>query len=404
MPKFIRSNLIIFAAGFLLISIFSTIRYERFASKRQYGDFHVYYVTGERMLAGQSIYVDETEKVTPYKYSPLTASFFSLLALSNERTAAGVWHCLNLVFLLVSVIAGGGLARKISDGHGKYFVAWSSILAVIGISPAILHCMNSGQVGIAILFCYVLGVYFTSRDRDIAAGFFFALSCMFKYLPILILPYFIWQKKWKLVWSMIGWLFVLHFLPALWLGWDINLRYLRQFLPFLTGTTLDHISLLDFKNQSMWAYLYRLFFYDLGLFEIRNHPHWILAFGAILFTALYGLVISRTRRGFLVLGCSLLAILIVIFNPNAWKHNFVLFLLPYQILLAAALQLGWQSRQATLLMLVSILFFASNQSLVGWGGRLELMSLSILLLAGLVLFAGLLLSRFPQDPAPKHNL
>lgn len=390
-----RRRSFIFLIGFLLMSTLLTIRYERFASKRHYGDFHVYYVTGERVLAGRPIYVDETETVTPYKYSPLVASFFSLLALLNEKIAANVWHLLNLLFLIISAAMGTRLARQISGHSDQAPMIWIAILGVLGISPAIIHCLNSGQVGIVILFCYVAGVYFSEKDNDAAGGFFLAFSCMFKYLPILILPYFLFQKKSKLFFSTIIWLIVLHLAPALWFGWSRNIEYLTQFLPFLTGTTLDHISLLDFKNQSMWAYLYRLIFYDFGFFEVRQNPQVVLILGTVFFAVLYWLVISRTKHGLFVLGCALLSILIVLFNPNAWKHNFVLLLLPYQILLAQAIHSGWRSWQAKSLLLASALLFISNRSVVGWGGRFELMSLSVLLLAALTLFSALILSRKP---------
>jgi len=396
MFKLIQPRSAILLVTFLLISILLTIRYDRFAAKRHYGDFHVYYVTGQRVLTQLPIYVDETETVTPYKYSPLVASFFSLLAAMNEKIAAGIWHLLNLFFLIASAVIGADLAQKDFKIIEPRLIFWISVLGIAGVSPALIHCLNSGQVGIAILFCYVLGVYFASKDQSAAAGFFLALSCMFKYLPILILPYFLFQKKWKLLLSMMAWLIALHLMPAFWFGWSRNAEYLSQFLPFLTGTTLDHISLLDFKNQSMWAYLYRLIFYDFGFFEVRQNAWVVLALGAGLFAALYWLLVSRTRHGLFVLGCALLSVLIVIFNPNAWKHNFVLLLLPYQILLSQAFLLGWRSWQAKSLLIASALLFISNRSVVGWGGRFELMSLSVLLLAALTLFSALILSREPE--------
>lgn len=401
MPKSIQPSLIALIVGLCVLAIFSTIRYEHFAAKRHYGDFHVYYVTGERVLAGQPIYVDETETVTPYKYSPLIASLFSLLAFFGEKNAANIWHLLNLIFLFSGAVIGSRLAQRNSHINDKRSLFLVISFGIFGVSPALVHCLNSGQVGIAILFCYVLGVYLAVSGKEIASGFFFAFSCMFKYLPILILPYFIFQKKWKLFWAMSAAFLIFHLMPALWFGWSKNTEYLFQFLPFLTGTTLDHISLLDFKNQSMWAYLYRLIFYDMGFFEIRNHPRLILAIGTALFAVLYWLVLSRTRQSSLTLGCALLSILIVLFNPNAWKHNFVLLLLPYQVLLGESVKQGWKSRSSTVLITVSVLFFVSNRSIVGWGGRFELLSMSILLLAGLILFSGLVLSKFPQDRPTK---
>ena len=397
-----KINQNLFAANYWVLLVvlailfpFSTVRYERFAAKRHFGDFHVYYVTGERLLRGQSIYVDETDQMTPYKYSPLAASFFSMLAGLPENSAAKLWHILNLSFLLASAFlcfrlvlaTRAGVPVSLNADMGTVF------LSMMGISPAIVHCLNSGQVGLSILFFYLLGVYYAvDGKRDSWSAFFFALSAMFKYLPMIILPYLWFTHKKRLVLLFTFWFLAFHFTPALWLGCERNLIYLKGFIPFLTKTTLDHVSLLDFKNQSIWAYLYRLIFYDLGYFQIRNHPEWLMAIGMVLFLIFYSLIFFASKdhkKRSLVVDFSLLSILIVMFNPNAWKHNFVFLLFPYTVLLFEAAQSKWRTWKTLSAILIACLFFTSNRDLIGWSVRFELMSLSTLFLASVILFASL---------------
>ena len=394
-----RSNLIWFFLVITLLFSVSTIRYEHFAAKRHFGDFHVYYVTGERLRAGESIYVDDSEKLTPYKYSPLVASFFAILSIFPEAVAASVWHWLNLFFLMGSAL----LSLRLAKDHqveepliSKREIVLGSI-GILGVSPVILHCLNSGQVGLSILYFFLLGAFFANQEKENLSAFFFALSAMFKYLPILVAPYLWLSGRRRLSMLLALWFVLFHFIPALWLGWARNLVFLKGFLPFLTSTTLDHVSLLDFKNQSMWAYLYRLIFYDLGYFAIREHPGQLAIVGTILFLIFYGMVvfsgkIGRVTKGrAFVIDCALLVILI--FNPNAWKHNFVLLLFPYLILVSKVSQAKWRGPELFALLLTSALVFFSKRDFIGWDLRFELMSASVLLLASLSLFTVLLISK-----------
>ncbi len=338
--------------------------------------------------------MDKTDEITPYKYSPLVASFFSILSRFPENRAACIWHFLNLSFLILSLRIAFRLAVYANGIQPSSLQASAFIcfLSVLGVAPAILHCLNSGQVGLSILFFYMLGVSSAFHKKNSLSAFFFALSAMFKFLPVMIVPYLWFAGKKRIAGLFLFWFFAFHLMSALWFGWSKNLNYLSEFLPFLSSTTLDHISLVDFKNQSAWAYLYRLIFYDLGIFEIRNHPEWLVLSGATLFLILYAIILfsrSKNKSRAFIFDCSLLAILIVMFNPNAWKHNFVLFLFPYTILLLEASRGNWKSWRAAALVVIAGLFLASNRDLLGWNIRFELMSVSVLFLASLVLFTSL---------------
>jgi len=385
---------------FVLISALSVIRYERFASKRAFGDFRVYHQTGERLLAGESIYRDDADQLTPFKYSPLVASGFAVLAIYPKPWAAGIWHVLNLYFLFGSVFVCIYASQRRSGVRKALLmreIVLAGCLGFLALLPVALNCLNSGQVGIAILFFFLLGVFYAAEnDRDSVSAFFFALSAMFKLLPIMVVPYFwfVKRKRWVLFFAF--WFISFHLLPAAWLGWERNSTYVMQYFPFLTSTTLDHISLLDYKNQSVWSYLYRLIYLDLGWFAIRKHPQWLMMIGTVFFLVLYNFIVSPSRRKgipTLMEDCALLSIMIVIFNPNAWKHNFVLLLFPYLIFFLDTIRTRWIWWRVVLLVLVPILFLGSSRSLMGWNLRFDLMSMSILLLASLLLFVSLTISR-----------
>ncbi|PIQ86247.1 MAG: hypothetical protein COV74_05560 [Candidatus Omnitrophica bacterium CG11_big_fil_rev_8_21_14_0_20_45_26] len=391
----------------ILLCFLSLARYERFAGKRNFGDFHVYYVTGERMLAGKTIYEDNLEEITPFKYSPLVASFFAGLALLPEPWAAGIWHLLNLFFLFGSLYfcllqleaAGIEIPRR------QWI--WLGLLGILGLSPPILNCLNSGQAGFAILFFFVYGAYLSlDGKRVFAAGACLALSAMFKFLPLLIVPYLFFRRRFKLLFYFLLWFAIWHLLPILWLGWTRFGKELSGFLPFLTSTTLDHVSLLDYKNQSVWSYWYRLLYMDLGILHIRAHPEWLIGCGLTSLCVLYAFILGSARNQNArehVIDFALLSILILIFNPNAWKHNFVLLIYPYVVLLAFARQAGWKNWLTGLLILTTVLFFGSNRSGLGWYLRYDLMMFSVLFIGAYALFVGLVIEKVKRDHNPSAS-
>ncbi len=160
------------------------------------------------------------------------------------------------------------------------------------------------------------------------------------------------------------------------------------------------MSLLDFKNQSIWAYLYRLLYYEGNFFTTGIDLKYLMVLGVVLFVALYAVITFSGKwndKKHFVIDAALLGILIVIFNPNAWKHNFVFLLFPYFILLSKLSFREPRKRGVLVLLLTSLFIFSSNRDLLGWGLRFELMSASVLLLAALLLFSALI---FYKQSAP----
>ena len=70
-------------------------------------------------------------------------------------------------------------------------------LVLIINSRFILHCLDSGQVGILISFLLVLGLFMLSLGKDWKAAFLIGLSVMIKYMPFLFVVYFLLKRKFK---------------------------------------------------------------------------------------------------------------------------------------------------------------------------------------------------------------
>ncbi len=96
-----HKKIIVFAVLLLVFGIFFA-RYDRRAQKRNYGDFHGFYVSGQKFLAGQEIYYKTVpeEGIPTFKHPPSFAFLMGLLSFLNEKNAARLWFAINFVLVL----------------------------------------------------------------------------------------------------------------------------------------------------------------------------------------------------------------------------------------------------------------------------------------------------------------
>ncbi|MDP8265779.1 MAG: glycosyltransferase family 87 protein [Candidatus Aceula meridiana] len=369
---------------FLFTGLF--FRYLNRAPKRHFCDFRVYHATAEKFLNGANIYERNKESVTPYKYSPTFAFLFSFLGWFSIKTSSLVFFSLNFIFLLVLF----RYSQKIIDpelSFNKCF--WLFFWVFAPISRFAFQVLDSGQVNIIMAGLVVLGLYFADRDNNIAAGMLLSLSIFFKYMPALLIPYFLFKKKFRLL----GWLFLFGIafmvLPLIYTGAEKYLAYTKDWLPSIVSTSLDHGSLIDYKNQSLYSIILRFFCeespYKIKLmnltFQSTMRLSTIACFVLYLF-ALYPLCKNRKEQ---LLDTAMLLICMALFNPNAWMINFVSLTFAYMLIL----YLFIQNKKLSALIIFVIAFLLGSffgESVVGNDLENFMEEASSVTLSSLVLF------------------
>lgn len=394
-----KKRLIIFGIiTIIFIALF--FRYAHRAPKRKYCDFRVYYATAERFVAREDIYSRPDEAITPFKYSPMFAFLVSPLSLVSQKAASLIFFAISFFSLIAIFI----LSRKLIV-EGPLTFKQSMLLYIIPAifsSRFILAVLDSGQVTIIIFFLVLLGLYFLEKKKSILASASIGFSVMFKYTSVLFLPYFICRKKVKLTALTLLFIMLYCLLPAAYVGISQEGYYLKKWLPFISETSLDKGSWYDSKNQSLHPFILRCFTADSSYSHIAH-----LSFNqGLIVSFIIGLIIyflillpAKKQNATNTIDYALLFLCMALFNPNAWLHNFVLFIFAYMAAVYHLIKTKAKDKITLILMILS--FMAASwgaESIVGDNLQNFFEGLSTVTVGALLIVFALFRLKFKQLP------
>lgn len=411
MPKYKVAVIIFFII--LFTGLFTSHKYR--VSTRKYGDFNCFYITGQRMLAHQDIYVLRDQETAEFRYTPVFALLMSGLALLSQSAADTVWFSVNFILcILMFVLLKRMLVREAVLSYRDIFLLY--LLGLLGTFRFILHNLDSGQSNILMLASMIAGLYYASKKRELLGAAFFAFSIMIKYTPIIFLPYFILKRKFKLTGAIICFMVVYFLLPGVFIGMKSNLQYVKDWVPFLTQSTiLDETTILDSRNQSLLSLCQRSF--TLGCkkywvdspampFESFNlNQAQIKLIFIFLAVILYGLSVLKYRKKndkkdtpfCCYVDYGLLSICVVLFNLNAWKPTFIFLLFAYMVICYYLIKTGFKEKLLIFLLGASYLLNISTMySIFGKAFTNKLYFYSPLTLSALLVFIALVRIKFVQ--------
>ncbi len=352
----------VFIAAVFLIML---IRYYDRGPSRQYSDFRVYHTTAVRFLNGENIYeAEDTAKLTPFKYSPGFAVLISPLGWLPIHAASLVFFTVNFIlFVLLFVLSGKFLYlfydQKLT-GWKKFLLYAIPLLAVFRFGLLVL---DSGQANLLMAVPALAGLYQIQKNKEWSGGALLAFSVLMKYVTFIFVPYLILRKKWKALLSMLVWAVVYCFSPALFHGFGRATKYLLDWMPFITKTSLDQGSWTDYKNQSVYSWVVRWLLTDSPYkalqysFSVLNfHDALRVGIGVVLCLyawALYPAARGKDRQPLMTYAALFAGV--ALFNPNCWPFNFLVLCLPVMVLTHHLIQSGFRDRWTFLFCAVSII-------------------------------------------------
>ncbi|MFA5271418.1 MAG: glycosyltransferase family 87 protein [Candidatus Omnitrophota bacterium] len=373
-------------------------RYMHRAPKRHYCDFRVYYATAQRFAAKEDIYSRPDASITPFKYSPMFAFLVSPLSFLPEKSASLVFFTISFLSLIVICrISKKLILKKDTTFKEKVFFYF---LPLVFTSRFILAALDSGQVTILILLLLICGIYFERKNENIISAALIALSFMFKYTSVILLPYFIFRKKIKLTILILLFTVIYCLVPALYVGMDKQKEYLKNWLPSISQTSLDKGSWYDTKNQSLYSLVLRTFTKDSPHSRQANLDfNHGLALAVILGAIIYIPILIPKAQVSENLDYSLLLICMALFNPNGWLSNFVFLLFGYMVIMYYLMQNGFL-RNKTIAIVTFLSFVISSwgcESMVGDNLQNLLEMLSTVTIASLIVIFVLLKLKFSSN-------
>lgn len=197
---------------------------------RSGGDFRVYLGAAELLSESKSCYnvwiPTKGNDACGYSYSPFFATLLIPLTYINEPLPQIFWLILNLFFLyeiwriIKKYISSFSLSNK-----QKWLFGFLVILFNIRF---VLHNYEMSQMTIFLLFICLKVFDLANEKKNWLSGFLLGLGIIIKILPVVLIPYFLYRNKFKPALISIGFFIVFLFLPALFFGWDFNIKLLTE--------------------------------------------------------------------------------------------------------------------------------------------------------------------------------
>lgn len=136
-------------------------------------------------------------------------------------------------------------AEKVHITIHKYRVLW---LALLLNSFFYIICMIYGMNEIVMVSCIVFGLYMYQRNKDVLAGFLFGLGFLFKFIPLLLVPFLFFGR------DKLRWRFSFSFAATAGIGMFVSyiLWHDEILVPFKfgLGRSSTFLSLFNFLNSS----------------------------------------------------------------------------------------------------------------------------------------------------------
>ncbi len=190
---------------------------------RQFRDFYEFYSASAAMLRGQDIY---SAGELGYIYPPLLAFLMLPLALLPLTAAGLVWLGLKLAALALALRwCAAECVRCLAIAPDRSLLPVAAAVGAAVLVDKLRPEMNMQQTNLLMLLSWVLGLRWLDR-RPLLAGIALGFGANIKYLTLLSVPYLLARGRFRAACATLVSSAAWALLPAAWLGWNQNLRYL----------------------------------------------------------------------------------------------------------------------------------------------------------------------------------
>ncbi len=170
----------------------------------QLSDFNVYYGAADALMNGEQVYGKAFGLSSGfYKYSPEVLVPFLPFALLKYDIAAVLFYLLNTtIFILLLNEMKKVFFRNINWGKQVWIYL---AITVLFFADQLERELFLGNVNALLLLLTLWSLRLIDNNEKVKAGIVYAIVLCFKIHFLILLPYFIFKKEWKVVFStMLG--------------------------------------------------------------------------------------------------------------------------------------------------------------------------------------------------------
>jgi len=277
-------------------------------------DYVAYYNAGQRALAGSNLYLPDP---TPFKYLPVVSYFFVPLALLP-------FHFSKVAFFVLSFALGLAVYLRVHRQIGN----WGTLMVLAAMLRFHNYDFLNSQVNHVLLFTLILYLNWR-RTHPVRATFIFSLLASFKVLPLLIIGPLFFMKRYRESILLVAWFSALSLVPILtfqdgihtYLNWFQLMRDTTEF-PAPSGAILQSI------QGALWYWIGPLLPHT-NYFSAISYLIQFLLLGTCCLYATRSTGSSEDDQRIIMASM----VVSVVISPLAWKHNFLLILPAFVILL-----------------------------------------------------------------------
>lgn len=308
-------------------------------------DFSNYYVSSQILIHNEDysiLYQDSkfNDEVKKYgitqeskfsQYPPITAIIMIPLTVFDAIQAKNIWMIINVIVLFFCVL----LVKNL------FLISLTDIIFIFSLTGySLINNFAFGQFYIVLLFLILLSLYLAEKGYLLLSGLLLGFATIVKILPVILIFWFIINRKWKSVFYSTVSAAVFFIIEWIIFGKEISSQYWFSILPGHLNSDLILQSPYAFSFQSWNSLLLNLFVYNEQFNQFPGYNSISLYF--ILKYLIYGLVSLsvviniRTLLKSKKSGNDLLLILFIgslLLLPASATYHFILLVIPFSILL-----------------------------------------------------------------------
>ncbi|HXI84572.1 MAG TPA: glycosyltransferase family 87 protein [Verrucomicrobiae bacterium] len=304
-------------------------------------DFTVYQLAGQAVVDGTDIYQVRNVRGWAYVYPPPFAILMAPFAQLSVFWGALVWYVISVALIVWALVMCVRAVRAVFSVDCHLL-----ILSTIPIAMLLVWFMSGltrGQASVLLMWLVLAAFCWHWEGHDLRGGACLAGAVLLKAFPLVLLGYFVWRRKWKLLLAAVVTIIIGGLiLPGAMIGFKRNLASWEHWERIVARPALANESqrtqsglndqLLDPqkpRNQSLPAVLSRL-----TNNSVARVATVFLGLGMIGAMWTVG---RKAGEGSELLIASAVITWMLLVPPVSETHYFILLLLPLMALLAVAM-------------------------------------------------------------------
>lgn len=217
----------------------------------EYGDFYVFYISGQRYLHGESLYSQSVAGLS-FLYTPFAALLHTPLSLLTLKQASAAFSGFNVFALLFFYVFTFFWTQA---RWNMRIIEW--VLACLVTTYFFLINIPLVQNNIFLLLLCIFALECFTQKKYLPAALLISMAALVKVYFFAIVIWMILRAGYKFLLYILLTLFFCLLLTLLFRGYNLTWMDWNQYRHYVLAGASEGNIFTDFRNQSLWAFVSR---------------------------------------------------------------------------------------------------------------------------------------------------